>query len=75
MDRFPTIMTVEEVAQYLRVHVMTVYRMVYRGELRAARVGRGWRFKRSEIEQWLTENWTGNSQQPARHRRSKRSSQ
>jgi excisionase family DNA binding protein len=47
------LMTVREVATYLRVHPMTVYRLIQRGELPAIRVGRGWRFSRSRIEQWL----------------------
>ena len=46
-------MTVREVATYLRVHPMTVYRLIQRGDLPAIRVGRGWRFNKNRIEQWL----------------------
>lgn len=53
MERRPTIMTVQEVARYLRVHVVTVYRMIRQGQLPAIRVGRGWRFKKDEIDLWL----------------------
>ncbi len=55
-ERRPTIMTVPEVARYLRVHAITVYRMIRQGELPAIRVGRGWRFKKEDIERWLQEH-------------------
>lgn len=51
----PMILTVQEVAAYLRLHAVTVYRMAQNGELPAFRVGRRWRFKRDQIEQWLTD--------------------
>jgi excisionase family DNA binding protein len=47
------IMTVQEVARYLRVHTMTVYRLIQRGDLPAVRVGRSWRFRTDEISRWL----------------------
>lgn len=53
LERRPTIMTVQEVARYLRVHAITVYRMIRLGQLPAIRVGRGWRFKKDEIDSWL----------------------
>jgi excisionase family DNA binding protein len=46
-------MTVHEVARYLRVHTMTVYRLINRGDLPAMRVGHGWRFKKDVIDRWL----------------------
>jgi excisionase family DNA binding protein len=48
----PPIMTVKEVAEYLRVHPSSVYKLVRRGELPAFRVGSEWRFKPDEIEKW-----------------------
>lgn len=53
MERAPTIMTVQELARYLRVHTMTVYRLIQRGDLPAARVGRGWRFRKDQVDRWL----------------------
>ena len=61
VERRPTIMTVEEVARYLRVHAMTVYRMIQRGDLPALRVGRGWRFKKDQIEKWLLDHETNSN--------------
>lgn len=52
-DRRPTIMTVKEVAKYLRMHMTSVYRLAKAGVLPAHRVGGSWRFKKGEIEEWL----------------------
>ncbi len=40
-------MTVEELAAYLRVSPWTIYRMLKRKELPAFRVGGDWRFRRA----------------------------
>ncbi len=47
------VMTVNEVAQYLRVNPQTVYRKAKAGELPAVRIGRAIRFRRAELEGWL----------------------
>ena len=47
------VMTVTEVAEYLRVNPQTVYRKAKAGELPAVRIGRAIRFRRSELEAWL----------------------
>lgn len=47
------LLTAIEVADYLRIHVMTVYRMVQRGDIPAIRVGNRWRFRRDHIDRWL----------------------
>lgn len=47
------LLTVPEVAAYLRLNRFTVYRMAERGELPGAKIARRWRFKEREIERWL----------------------
>ena len=47
------VMTVSEVAAYLRVNPQTVYRKAKAGELPAVRIGRAIRFRRDELESWL----------------------
>lgn len=54
-DRRPTIMTLEEVAKYLRVHKSTVYRMAREGTIPATKVANQWRFKKERIDRWLLE--------------------
>ena len=47
------IMTLEEVAKYLRVSERTVYDWAQKGELPAGKIGTVWRFKKTDIEQWV----------------------
>jgi excisionase family DNA binding protein len=46
-------LTLGEVLRYLRVNARTVYRLIGTGELPASRIGRQWRIRRSDFEQWL----------------------
>lgn len=50
------IMTLREVAEYLRVHRSTLYRMMRRRQLPAFRVNSYWRFSRREINRWVAEH-------------------
>lgn len=52
-ERRPTIMTLEEVAKYLRVHKSTVYRMAREGTIPSTKVANQWRFKKARIDEWL----------------------
>lgn len=47
------ILTVDEVAAYLKLAKKTVYKLVAEKQLPAFRVGKFWRFKKSELEQWI----------------------
>lgn len=47
------IMTLREVAQYLGLHVMTVYKLTREGRVPAAKIGGQWRFKRDVLDGWL----------------------
>jgi excisionase family DNA binding protein len=49
----PTFLTTEEVIGILRVNARTLYRLIRTGGLPAVRVGRQWRFRRSDLEDWL----------------------
>jgi excisionase family DNA binding protein len=49
----PEIMTVYEVAEYLRLHHVMGYRMVKRGDIPGFRIGTDWRFRRKEIDDWI----------------------
>lgn len=54
-DSKDEVMTVAEVARYLRLSEAKVYRMAKAGEIPAIRIGRAWRFKRELIDAWLRE--------------------
>ena len=49
------IMTIREVADYLKLTEKTAYRLVAEGKIPGFKVGGSWRFRRSEIERWIDE--------------------
>jgi excisionase family DNA binding protein len=54
--RYPEVMTIEQVADYLHLHKQVVYRHVKRGNIPASRIGATIRFKKSVIDAWLEES-------------------
>lgn len=44
------VLTVQEVADYLRIDIRTVYRLAKRGDIPCIKIGRQWRFNRDEIK-------------------------
>lgn len=47
------ILTIEEVAAYLKAGKRTVYRLVANGQLPAFKLGGTWRFRRGELDRWI----------------------
>lgn len=47
------IMTVEEVAKYLKLKPQTIYKWAQEGKIPAAKFGKEWRFKKSLIDEWI----------------------
>ena len=47
------IMTIKEVADYLKVTERTIYRLAAAKQVPAFKVGGSWRFSRSEIDLWI----------------------
>jgi excisionase family DNA binding protein len=54
----PRFLTVQEVADQLRVSTMTVYRLIKGGELRAMRVGKSYRLREEDIDAYLAKAYT-----------------
>jgi PTS system nitrogen regulatory IIA component len=50
------IMTIEEVADYLRVSERTVYDWAQKEMLPGGKLGTSWRFRRSDIERWVDQH-------------------
>jgi excisionase family DNA binding protein len=48
-----TVMTLDEVAQFLKVHPSTVYRLLKQHSIPAFKLGSDWRFNQESIERWL----------------------
>ena len=53
------LLTVQEIADYLRVTEKTIYRLLKRGNIPATKVGYSWRFDKAAIDEWLHENSVG----------------
>jgi excisionase family DNA binding protein len=51
----PRVMTVKEIATYLRVHPSTIYKLLRIGELPGFRIASEWRFNSATIDRWLLE--------------------
>jgi excisionase family DNA binding protein len=49
------VLTISEVAEMLRVHPTTVYRLVKRGDLPGFKFGGNWRINRASLNLWLSE--------------------
>jgi excisionase family DNA binding protein len=50
----PPVMTVDEIAAYLRIPRASVYKLAQKGRIPGQKVGRHWRFRRETIDQWLS---------------------
>ena len=50
------LLTLEELAQYLRVTKKTIYRLIERDRIPCRKVGRLWRFDKESIDDWLVKN-------------------
>lgn len=74
-----TILTVRQVADYLKVTERTLYRLAQEGKIPAFKVGGTWRFRRGDLDQWIRDqNQTGDKRSRKsgntgrRHSRAKR---
>jgi len=50
------ILTLKEVAEYLKLAEKTAYRLAAEGKLPGFKVGGSWRFKQSDIEKWIEQS-------------------
>ncbi len=51
--QLPELLTVEEVAAYLKLHPVTVLRFARQKRLPGFKIGREWRFRADDIKLWL----------------------
>jgi excisionase family DNA binding protein len=55
----PEIMTTKEVAEYLKLHEITICKYAAEGAIPAKRIGRVWRFDKEIIDRWIAGGQTG----------------
>lgn len=59
------IMTVQEVAGFLKLSKITVYKLVKKGLIPGFRVGNSWRFRREDIVEVVSKQISGASEHTA----------
>lgn len=52
-DQPDEILTIDEVAAFLKAGKRTVYRLAANGKLPAFKLGGTWRFRRSDLDKWI----------------------
>jgi excisionase family DNA binding protein len=50
------VMTPREAAEYLNIHVRTIYRLAKNGMIPVCKVGGHWRFSKAALDEWLSED-------------------
>jgi excisionase family DNA binding protein len=53
------ILTIPEIAKYLKVTVRTIYKLAAARKIPAFKVGGSWRFSKAEIDQWIKKQSMG----------------
>ncbi len=57
MDDSPgNVLTIAELAIYLKISKSTLYKIVREGKIPSQKVGRHWRFHKKSIDRWLADN-------------------
>lgn len=47
------LLTIEELARYLKISKHTLYKMLEKGKIPALKIANQWRFKKSDISKWI----------------------
>ena len=55
MEKAKAVLTIGEVAEMLRVHPTTVYRLLKRGDIPGFKIGGNWRVSVNALERWMSE--------------------
>jgi len=50
-----SLMTIDELARYLRMKKVTIYKHAQEKKLPGFKVGSSWRFKKSTIDKWIAD--------------------
>lgn len=54
------LMTIDEVATYLKVSKETIYKLAQQSKIPASKIGNQWRFRKETIDIWLDESLSNN---------------
>lgn len=56
------IMLPREAAKYLGIHIITLYRLIKKGEIPAFKIGGQWRLKKDLLDSWILNSINKNSE-------------
>ena len=56
------LLNVKQVAKYLQLKESTIYSWAQDGKIPAIKIGRTWRFRRSDLDSWLGRHLKGSSE-------------
>jgi excisionase family DNA binding protein len=56
-------LSVEEIAEHLGISKETIYRWLEKGKIPAHRVGKLWKFRPSEVDEWVLNGNAADSEQ------------
>ncbi len=65
MDNTERWLSIDEITAHLGVSAVTIYRWLERGKVPAHRVGKLWKFKASEVDEWVKCGQAAEKQPPA----------
>jgi excisionase family DNA binding protein len=68
-DQSDEILTIEELATYLKAGRRTVYRLAANGQIPAFKLGGTWRFRRIKLDRWIAARIGNQSQAASRKRK------
>jgi len=54
-EKVKAVLTIGEVAEILRVHPTTIYRLLKRGAIPGFKIGGNWRISASALDRWIPE--------------------
>jgi excisionase family DNA binding protein len=57
-------LSVDEIAAYLGIKPHTVYKWVVRKQMPGYRMGRLWKFRKEDVDQWVRSGGAGHSPSP-----------
>ena len=52
-DRGSSVLTIDELAEYLKISKSTLYKLAQEGSVPGQKVGKHWRFHKDAVDEWL----------------------
>ncbi|MGA7701943.1 MAG: helix-turn-helix domain-containing protein [Thermoguttaceae bacterium] len=52
-NRASSVLTIDELAEYLKISKSTLYKLAQEGSIPSQKVGKHWRFHKDAVDEWL----------------------